>query len=154
MPLIVRSAFAMLALLLVGEAPAQILREEDGVAFVQNFFAAFDRRDFTTLQAAFSPDAVIVHDDGVQQTVPELMATLRSAKTWEPRQRTISGCTTQSFGAILVVGCLNHVEFHKPGVASTEHTYNETWVLERTAQGLRAVRSHYSLVMKKEHSEG
>jgi hypothetical protein len=145
---------AVAAVVVASSAPAPNTPDAEGATFVKSFFRALDRRDLHAVREAFAPEATIVHDDGVQQTVAELVATIRKAKTWDPRRRTINSCRTQSYGAVLVVGCLNRVEFLPKGHKAETYTYNETWVLKRTPAGLRAVRSHYSLVSKQEHSEG
>lgn len=122
-------------------------------AFVEAFFRAFDARDLGALEAAFAPGASIVHDDGVETSVPKLLEILRNTKEWPPRERTLSRFTLTRAAGAVVVGCLNHVRFAPPGRPPTEFTYNETWVLVPAADGLRAVRSHYSLVTREEHSE-
>jgi hypothetical protein len=100
-----------------GEAPAVApAQEAEARGFVERCFRAFDACDLTALEAAFAPGATIVHDDGVETTVPKMLVIVRNTK-------------------------------------ASEFTYNEAWVLVPTELGLRAVRSHYSLVTREEHSE-
>jgi hypothetical protein len=137
------------------QQPAAAPSSDDAaaIAFVQGFFTAFDARDYAAMERMFLPTAKLVHSDGVEEDVPTMLSTVRSAKHWPPRKRDLSHCETTWIGDAVVVGCLNHVVFEPPGQASVERTYNETWILERTNAGLRAVRTHYSLVTRKEHTE-
>lgn len=120
--------------------------------FVRNFFHAFDDRDIPRIRAAFIPTATIVHDDGVEQTVPQLIDAVSSANHWYPRTRKID-CDVKESGKIVVVGCFNNVTFKRPDGAQKTVAYNETWVLRHTEAGLKAVRTHYSRIRKSAHSE-
>ena len=92
-------------------------------------------------------------EDGVVTDIPAMLKIISKAKDWPPRTRRISDCDTSTFGDVLVVGCMNRVTFQRPGGKPAPYEYNETWVLQRTAAGLKAIRSHYSRVTQEEHSE-
>ena len=79
------------------------------IAFVQGFFTAFDARDYAAMEHMFLPTAKLVHSDGVEEDVPTMLSTVRSAENWRPRKRDISHCETTWIGDAVVVGCLNHV---------------------------------------------
>jgi len=120
--------------------------------FVRNFFQAFDNRDIPRVRAAFIPTATIVHDDGVEQTVPQLIESVSSANHWYPRTRVIN-CDVKQSGKTVVAGCLNRVTFRRPDGEQKTIAYNETWILRRTETGLKALRTHYSRIRKSAHSE-
>lgn len=121
-------------------------------ALVRAFFAALDRRDADAMTDLFSPDAVVIHQDGVRTRVPEFQAIVRSAARWPERTRTLSGFECVSRDAILIVGCRNEIRVRgEQGWIVT--TYAETWILERDDSGLRALRCHYSRVTADEHRE-
>ncbi len=122
--------------------------------FVQAFFDAFDRRDVAGIEGAFLQSAKIIHDDGVTTDIPAVLSSIRNAAAWPPRQRTLSQFEITPIGdKVVLVGCLNRVTFRPAGCAPTEFLYSETWVLEQTQSGLKAVRCHYSRVTQAEHSE-
>jgi ketosteroid isomerase-like protein len=120
--------------------------------FVRDFFAALDRRDVRGVRESFVPTATIVHDDGVEQNVSQFLASVSSADHWYPRTRAID-CQVEERGEIVVAGCLNRVTFHHPDGRQVPVAYNETWILRRTAAGLKAVRTHYSRIRRSSHSE-
>jgi hypothetical protein len=126
---------------------------EEAFAFVRAFFTAFDERNVTALEGMFLDGATIVHYDGVEVTIPAMLADLRAVKNWPPRMRTLSHFEAFQAGDVVVVGALNQVVFQINGMPQ-EVTYNETWVLQRTKGALRAIRAHYSRVTKQQHTEG
>jgi hypothetical protein len=94
-----------------------------------------------------------VHDNGVATDIPELLRVLRTTREWVPRDRRIRDCSTSTHGSVLITGCINEVTFHRAGADPAHYVYNETWILDRTSGGLRAIRAHYSRVTQTEHSE-
>jgi ketosteroid isomerase-like protein len=121
--------------------------------FVRAFFAALDSRDIPAIRDAFVPGATIVHDDGVEQTVPELIASVTDAKHWYSRTRDIADCDVEREGKIVIAGCINRVTFKRPDGRESSVAYDETWILRRTHEGLKAVRTHYSRIRKTSHAE-
>lgn len=155
----VRSTFAMVFLAIAAAgctsiAHAASTQGDDlaAKAFVEAFFAAVDARDMSRISRAFASDAMIVHADGVSTSVGEFLKIIQDTKEWIPRTRELSSYTTRPVGGALIVGFLNHVTFKRDG-RERAYTYNETWVLERTDSGLRAVRAHYSRVVADKHTE-
>ncbi len=147
--------FVVLLLSTVLRGNAQVAAsKEEAFAFVREFFKAFDERNVTALEGMFLEGATIVHHDGVEVTIPAMLADLRAVKNWRPRTRALSHFEAVQAGDVIVVGCLNHVVFQIAGTAPAESTYNETWVLQRTKGGWRAIRAHYSRVTKQQHTEG
>ena len=124
------------------------------VAFVRNFFAAFDRRDIPFMTQQFEEAALIVHDDGVINTVPELMGVIAGAKAWAPRQRELSHFMVEMLSpSVYLVTCKNRVIFDPKTTSRSEYSYTETWVLRSRSGSLKAVHSHYSKITQSEHSE-
>ena len=120
--------------------------------FVKDFYTSFDAPGRPALESFFAPSAKIIHQDGLATDIAQMRSIL--AKTvWVPRKRELSGFETLRIGNVVIVGCLNHVVHQRDGSAPHENTFNETWVLERTTGGFRAVRVHYSLVSRREHTE-
>jgi ketosteroid isomerase-like protein len=134
-------------------AAGQTAMPDPATQFVRGFFAALDNRDIAAVRDAFLPGATIVHDDGVEQTVPELIASVTNAKHWYSRTRQIDDCTVDREGKIVIAGCINRVTFKRPDGRESSIAYDETWILRRTNEGLKAIRTHYSRIRKTTHAE-
>jgi ketosteroid isomerase-like protein len=149
-------ALAAGAASLVSAAPAagnEAHATAPATQFVRDFFAAFDRRDIPAIRRTFAADATIVHDDGVEQTVPELIAAVTNAEHWYSRTRKIDDCHVTKEGKIIIAGCVNRVTFKRPDGREHSVAYDETWILRRTHDGLKAIRTHYSRIRKAAHTE-
>jgi hypothetical protein len=84
---------------------------EEAFAFVRAFFTAFDERNVTALEGMFLDGATIVHYDGVEVTIPAMLADLRAVKNWPPRTRTLSHFEAFQAGDVVVVGALESGRF-------------------------------------------
>jgi hypothetical protein len=147
------SPLALIAQTTQGAASPAKAADTAAVALVHSYFKAFDARDYKALENVFVPQATIVHHDGVVTDIPKMLAIIRNAKAWPPRDRKLSNFETTEVGDATLVSCLNEVTFHRPYKSRVKHTYAATWVMVPTASGIKAVRFHYSRVTRQEHSE-
>lgn len=128
--------------------------EVASIALVRAFFVAFDARNEPAMLRLMAPTASLTHDNGVTTDVPTMMKIIRETREWPPRTRELSHFRVEPLaGGAQVLTLLNKVRFTPAGRAPTESNYNETWVLEKGSNGLKAVRIHYSLVTREQHSE-
>ena len=135
------------------EVSAQPGDDAQARTLIQDFFDAFDSRDYAAIEETFVPDAALVHHDGVITSLAEMLEIIRAAKEWPPRERELAGFQTRWIDRVAIVGLRNRVTFKPLNRPSTTATYNETWILQRTESGLKAVRVHYSRVTAQRHSE-
>lgn len=137
-----------------GVVPTGSDDDPEAMSLVRQCFAAFDARDYAAFQVFFTPDATLVHHNGVLTTVAELLEIIRTAQRWPPRRRELSDFRVRWVDRVAVVGCRNQVTVPAPDGRSTTDSYNETWVVQRNGDGLRVLHVHYSRVTATTHTEG
>ena len=140
-PFLAGTLVAAIATATVADEPS----DDPAVMFVRNFFRAMDAYDFGALERVFAPGAKIVTATGVELDAADYIAGRKAAPRTTPPVRELEDFQTIERGPVVVVSFANRT-IRPSGPAAGDRTARETWILERSRAGFRALRTHFSMI--------
>jgi hypothetical protein len=115
-------------------------------AAVRRLFEALDARNASAFRRAFAAGATIVHDNGVETSVPVVARRLAADSDTEPHVRWLGRFRCGGAGPWAWVGYENRLTYSSGGRRLTLR-FAETAILRRGRDGVwRFVRIHYSRI--------
>ncbi len=112
-----------------------------------DFFMAYDSRDYERFESLLMPSAIFVSSNGSMSDIYQMQENMRVMAADESRSRELSDFEINRVGDVTIVGLSNHVIYKQNNRQYRDALFNETWILQNTASGLRLLRAHYTIIL-------